>query len=287
MGDQKRLNKFIGDSGYCSRREADKLILEGKVLVNNKVCGIGTQVNLNDKVMIDGKRIVMNANKVYIAFNKPVGITCTTDLKDPHNIIDYIGHKERIFPIGRLDKDSEGLIFLTNDGDIVNAILRAGNNHEKEYIVTVDCQITDAFIKKMSQGVPVHDTVTLPCKVEKLKPNTFRIVLVQGLNRQIRLMCKFFGFNVVTLKRVRIMNVSVKGIETGSYRDLSSSELEKIFELTKNSSNTKEASKVKVSKKKKKKPYTKKGGANETLGNQPIAKKKRTPRYLQKKKKKR
>ncbi len=206
----RRLNKYISDSGFCSRREADALIEDNQVTVNGVSATIGTKVEAGDVVKVGSKTIKASSKKVYIAFNKPVGITCTTDKKDSTNIIDYIGHRERIFPIGRLDKDSEGLIFLTNDGDIVNTILRAGNNHEKEYIVKVDKAFDDRFLSKMAQGVPIHDTVTLPCKITRLKKNSFRIILVQGLNRQIRLMCQHFGYTVVSLKRVRIMNVALK-----------------------------------------------------------------------------
>lgn len=290
----RRLNKYISDSGYCSRREADKFIESGQVKVNGETAEIGTKVDQGDRVVVKGTKIRAVNQKVYIAFNKPVGVTCTTDLKDPTNIIDYIGHKERIFPIGRLDKDSQGLIFLTNDGDIVNAILRAGNNHEKEYIVTVDKPITDAFIQKMSQGVPVHDTVTLPCKVMRARKNTFRIILVQGLNRQIRLMCQYLGYNVVTLNRVRIMTIAVNGIPEGQWRNLSEVELKTINELVQDSSNTEEASAV-VNKSKVKPVKMTKAGSNRKAktyssakkmdGKQEAVKRKKTPRYARKKKK--
>lgn len=257
MKESVRLNKFISDSGFCSRREADQYIEDKQVKVNGKMADVGTIISPNDKVVVNGKPIVIKTEKVYIAFNKPTGITCTTDLKDPTNIIDYIGYKERIFPIGRLDKDSEGLIFLTNDGDIVNRILRAGNNHEKEYIVTVDRKITESFIKKMSQGVQIHDQITLPCKVEHVKSNKFKITLVQGLNRQIRRMCKALGYEVVELKRVRIMNVDIKGIETGVWRYISEDELEKLLKLIEKSSKTKEASRIPKAKKAKSTSKTK------------------------------
>ena len=189
-----RLNKAISDTGYCSRREADKLIEQGKVTINGKLGVLGDRVLENDDVQVDGKSIRKPVDLVYIAFNKPRGITCTTELHIKGNIIDYINHSSRIFPIGRLDKDSEGLILLTNEGNIVNKILRAGNNHEKEYIVTVNKPITESFLDKMRNGVPILDTVTQPCKVRQIDHNTFNIILTQGLNRQIRRMCDYLGY---------------------------------------------------------------------------------------------
>lgn len=231
MSDLKRINKYISETGYCSRREADKLVASGVVTVNGMVAEMGTKVGLEDLVLVNGKPLKKTVNNVYIAFNKPVGVTCVTDPKDPTNIIDFINHKERIFPIGRLDKASEGLIFLTNDGDIVNKILRAENNHEKEYIVTVNKAIKDDFPKLMSKGVKILGTITKPCKVEKIGKRIFRITLTQGLNRQIRRMCAVFGYDVVKLKRVRIMNVELKGIETGKWRYLTDKEMSKINQL--------------------------------------------------------
>lgn len=237
-----RLNKYIGESGYCSRREADKLIEKGIVKINNKIAVMGDKVSPGDKVYINNKLISSTNDFVYIALNKPVGITCTTEHKVCGNIVDFIGHDKRIFPIGRLDKDSQGLIFLTNDGDIVNKILRAGNNHEKEYIVTVNKPITQEFIQKMSNGVPILDTITKKCVVKREGKYVFRIILTQGLNRQIRRMCSYLGYEVTKLERIRIMNVSLTNLSIGKWRYLSKKELEKINELTKESVKTKEAS---------------------------------------------
>ncbi len=214
----KRLNKFIGETGFCSRREADKLIEDGRVTINGIVPEMGTKVSPNDEVRIDGKIIRDNTEKlVYLAFNKPVGIECTTNLEVRDNIVDYINYPKRIFPIGRLDKASEGLIFMTNDGDIVNKILRARNNHEKEYTVTVNKPITDRFIEKMGNGVPILDTITRKCKVEQISKYIFKIILTQGLNRQIRRMCEYLGYEVTALKRIRIINISLD-VPVGRYR---------------------------------------------------------------------
>lgn len=239
-----RLNKYIRDSGFCSRREADKYIEAGAVLVDKKLATIGTMVKAGDKVYVNSILIKPEAKKIYLAFNKPSGITSTTDSSDPTNIIDYIGYPKRIFPIGRIDKDSEGLILLTNDGDIVNRILRAGNAHSKEYIVRVKQKVTDDFIDKMSRGVRIHNTVTLPCEVKRLNNNSFSIVLLQGLNRQIRLMCEALGYEVINLKRIRVMGITIKGIEIGTYRELTSKEVEGLLKETKDSSKTEEASKL-------------------------------------------
>ena len=238
----KRLNKAISETGYCSRRAADKLIEEGKVKVNGKIPELGTKVNATDVISVNGAVITKEVENIYLAFNKPVGITCTTELHIKGNIIDYINYPERIFPIGRLDKPSEGLIFLTNDGDIVNKILRSKNSHEKEYIVSVNKPITTEFIQKMGNGVPILDTVTDKCNVEKIDDYTFKIILKQGLNRQIRRMCEYLGYDVITLKRVRIMNISLDGIKKGEYRPFTSAELQQINELIKDSSKTEEAS---------------------------------------------
>lgn len=238
----KRLNKFISETGICSRREADKLIEQGLVTVNGEVALMGTKVTTADKVCVNGKPVAAKKPPLYIAYHKPVGITCTTERHIKGNIIDAIAHKERIFPIGRLDKPSQGLIFLTNDGDIVNKILRAGNQHEKEYVVTVDKPITDDFIRKMSSGVPILDTVTKPCRVRKNSKFVFNITLTQGLNRQIRRMCEYLGYDVKKLNRVRIMNISLQGLSIGQWRELTSSEMQQIHALTEHSIKTEQAS---------------------------------------------
>ncbi|QGK76942.1 23S rRNA pseudouridine(2604) synthase RluF [Flavobacterium sp. SLB02] len=238
----KRLNKFIGETGYCSRREADKLIEEGRVTINGVVPEMGTKVSQNDEVRIDGKLIIEKHEKlVYLAFNKPVGIECTTNLEVRNNIVDYINYPKRIFPIGRLDKASEGLIFMTNDGDIVNKILRARNNHEKEYTVTVNKPITERFIQRMGNGIPILDTVTKKCKVEQISQFTFKIILTQGLNRQIRRMTEYLGYDVTALKRIRIINISLD-VPVGRYRDLTDDEIKELNHLIEPSSKTEEAS---------------------------------------------
>lgn len=240
----KRLNKYISETGYCSRREADKLIEQGRVTINGKIPEMGTKVFSGDDVCIDGNPVSAKEKPIYLALNKPTGITCTTERDVAGNIVDFIGHKKRIFPIGRLDKPSDGLIFLTNDGDIVNKILRAGNNHEKEYVVRVDKPITDDFIRKMSSGVNILDTVTLPCTVTKETKFSFRIVLTQGLNRQIRRMCEALDYEVFKLRRVRIMNITLDGIPNGQWRYLSDAEVAEILAMCEGSSGTEEASKV-------------------------------------------
>ena len=238
----KRLNKAISETGFCSRRAADKLIEDGKVKVNGKVAGLGVKVLATDKIIIDGKTITKQVGNIYLAFNKPVGITCTTDTSIKGNIIDFINYPERIFPIGRLDKPSEGLIFMTNDGDIVNKILRAKNNHDKEYIVTVNKKITSQFIKRMRNGVPILDTITKKCEVTKIDGFTFNIILTQGLNRQIRRMCEYLNYEVKTLKRIRIMNIGLRNLKIGKYRSFTSTELQEILMLVEDSSKTMEAS---------------------------------------------
>ena len=240
--DEVRLNKYISETGFCSRREADKLIEQGRVKIDGVKASTGMKVSKGQSVSIDGKPLKVENELVYIALNKPVGITCTTESKIKGNIVDFINHEKRIFPIGRLDKDSQGLIFMTNDGDIVNKILRAGNNHEKEYIVTVNKSITDEFIKGMSNGVPILGTVTKKCLVKKESKNSFRIILTQGLNRQIRRMCEYFGYEVKKLERIRIMNVSLGNLKIGSWRYLTKKELAEINRLTENSLKTEEAS---------------------------------------------
>lgn len=237
-----RINKFISEKGICSRREADKLIEQKRVTINGNLASIGDKVTSEDEIKIDGRALNQKDKRVYIALNKPVGITCTTEKKIKDNIVDFINYSKRIFPIGRLDKDSEGLIFLTNDGDIVNKILRAGNNHEKEYIVTVDKPINSQFITSMSSGVRILNTITNPCKVSKEGPRVFRIILTQGLNRQIRRMCETLGYNVVKLKRIRIMNVKLKDLPIGKWRYLTEDELDTINELISSSIKTEEAS---------------------------------------------
>ena len=238
----KRLNKAISETGYCSRRAADKLIEDGHVKVNGETVGLGVKVTSKDTIMVHDQLITKEVDNIYLAFNKPVGITCTTDTKIRGNIITYMNYPERIFPIGRLDKPSEGLIFMTNDGDIVNKILRSKNNHEKEYIVTVDKKITDSFIKKMGNGIPVLNTITDKCFVEKINDYTFKIILMQGLNRQIRRMCEYLGYEVKKLKRVRIMNIRLNNIKPGKYRAFTRAELLTINKLVGNSCKTEEAS---------------------------------------------
>lgn len=233
---RKRLNKYLSEAGFCSRRSADKLIDEGRVKINGTLATMGEKVNPQDEIEVDGE-IIKNNKKIstYIAFNKPLGIVCTTDTRvEKNNIIDFINYPTRIFPIGRLDKDSEGLILLTDDGDIVNKILRSSNNHEKEYIVTIDETISQTFIKRMSEGVPILDTITKPCKIQKLSRNSFRITLTQGLNRQIRRMCEYLNYKVESLQRVRIMNIHLKS-KVGSYRDLTHEELKTLKNSLKNS----------------------------------------------------
>ncbi len=235
MDDLIRLNKAISQTGFCSRREADKLIESGKVTVNGKPVEQGQKVSLSDTIKVGKKQLTMKKERVYLAFHKPVGVTSTTDLKDKHNMIDYINYGERIFHIGRLDKDSEGLIFLTNDGDIVNKILRAENGHEKEYIVTVDKNITKDFMAGMRKGVPILGVVTNPCYVEQLNKRMFKIILTQGLNRQIRRMCEHFGYEVKTLKRIRIMNIKLGDLPYGSWRYFTKKELAEINRLVEGS----------------------------------------------------
>ncbi|MBL0103653.1 MAG: 23S rRNA pseudouridine(2604) synthase RluF [Bacteroidetes bacterium] len=242
MTESTRLNKAISDTGFCSRREADKLIEEGRVTVNGVVGVLGLRVTEEDEICVNGKPISKKEKPVYIAFNKPVGITCTTERHIHNNIIDYINHPKRIFPIGRLDKASEGLIYLTSDGNIVNKILRAGNNHQKEYIVTVNKPITARFIEQMANGIPILDTVTSKCHVEKVSNVVFKIILTQGLNRQIRRMCAYLDYEVVRLKRVRIMNVTLGNLGVGKWRDLTAAELEEILRATSNSVKTEEGS---------------------------------------------
>lgn len=244
MEDNKltRLNKYLSEIGYCSRREADRLIEEGRIEVNGVVPEMGLKVSEADEITVDGK-LVKNTNEkpIYLAFYKPVGIECTTNQEVRNNIVDYINYPKRIFPVGRLDKDSEGLILMTNDGDIVNKILRQKNNHEKEYIVTVNKPVTERFLQRMGAGVPILDTITKKCRVEPISRNVFRIFLTQGLNRQIRRMCEYFDYDVVALKRVRIINISLD-IPIGKYRELTSAELQELNRLIEPSIKTQEGS---------------------------------------------
>ena len=236
---ETRINKYLSEVGYCSRRAADKLLEEGRITVNGKKPEMGTKVSEEDEILVDGISIRKTEEEhVYIALNKPVGIVCTTDTKrEINNIVDFVNHTKRIFPIGRLDKPSEGLILLTSDGDIVNKILRARNNHEKEYIVRVDKPITPKFLEKMRNGVPILDTVTKKCEVEQIDTLSFRIILTQGLNRQIRRMCEYLGYEVKKLKRIRIMNIKLD-VPVGKWRDLTSTEMQELNKLLADSSKT-------------------------------------------------
>ena len=239
-----RLNKFISESGLCSRREADRFIEQGQVLLNGKPAQVGDQVGPRDRVSVNGHKLEPKQaeDAVYLAFNKPVGVTSTSEPGVRGNIVDYVNHAARVFPIGRLDKDSSGLIFLTSDGDIVNKILRAGNRHEKEYLVQVDRILSDRMLDEMAHGIPMLGTVTKSCLIEKETPYIFRITLVQGLNRQVRRMVEHFGYEVVKLERVRIMNVTVKGLPVGDWRELTPAELAGIMKMVEKSSGTEDAS---------------------------------------------
>lgn len=234
-GNGTRINKFLSEAGICSRREADRLVAEGKVVVDGRICSVGEKVFASQKILVDNIPVILEEELVYIAYNKPSGVTCTTDRSVYRNIVDVINHPLRIFPVGRLDKLSTGLIFLTNDGDIVNKILRAGNNHEKEYIVTVNKPLNDTFIEEMSNGVPILDTVTKKCFVKKETDTMFRIILTQGLNRQIRRMCEFLGYEVTSLERIRIMNVAIGNLKPGKWRNLTPKELSILNNLLKDS----------------------------------------------------
>ena len=231
-----RINKFIADSGYCSRREADRLISQGRVTLDDQPADLGSKVLSGQTVRVDDQPVLKDDDLVYLVLNKPAGITCTTDSRRSDNIVNFIKHEKRIYPIGRLDRDSEGLIFLTNDGDIVNKILRAGNKHEKEYLVTVDKPVTEEFLSGLANGVPILDTVTRPCRVKAEGPRIFRIILTQGLNRQIRRMCEYYGYEVRRLLRVRIMNVSLGKLISGEWRYLTPKEIAEIRRLTRDSS---------------------------------------------------
>ncbi|SEA85281.1 23S rRNA pseudouridine(2604) synthase RluF [Pedobacter hartonius] len=246
-----RLNKYISESGMCSRRAADRYIEQGNVLINGRKAKVGDQVYFGDLVSVNGQAIEPKQaeNSILLAFNKPVGVTSTTEAGVKSNIVDYVNHSERVFPIGRLDKDSQGLIFMTNNGDLVNKILRAGNNHEKEYLVTVNKPLTDQFITNMAKGVPVLGVMTKKCKVTQESPFVFRITLIQGLNRQIRRMCEHFGFEVTKLERVRIMNISLKGLPVGEWRELTPEEETDIYNLVAKSSSAADKTPKRVVKK--------------------------------------
>ena len=232
----KRLNKYIADSGYCSRREADRLITEGRVKIDGRVGMLGDKVFPGMQVICDGKSLSGQGKKVYIALNKPRGIVCTADPREPMNVVDYVNYPIRIFPVGRLDKDSEGLLLLTSDGEIVNRLLRAAGGHEKEYEVEVDKPLTPEFMKKMMAGVPILDTVTLPCKLRRTGERSFNFILVQGLNRQIRRMCEALGYNVVKLKRVRINTIRLGSLQPGQWKELSEAELSSLMDSIRDSS---------------------------------------------------
>ncbi|MBP3651659.1 MAG: pseudouridine synthase [Clostridia bacterium] len=232
----KRLNKYIADSGYCSRREADRLIQEGKVKINGRVAGLGDRVLPGMKVVCDGKSLSGDGEKVYIMLNKPRGIVCTADPREPMNVVDYVGYPIRIFPVGRLDKDSEGLLLLTSDGEIVNRLLRAAGGHEKEYEVEVDKPLTREFMENMMKGVPILNTVTLPCKLRRTGARSFNLVIVQGLNRQIRRMCEALGYTVQKLRRVRINTLRIGNLQPGQWRELSEGELHALLDSIKDSS---------------------------------------------------
>ena len=233
--DQIRLNKYLSEIGYCSRRAGDKLIESGRVLINSEVASLGHKISITDEIKIDNKVVeVKTKKKIYLALNKPIGIVCTTDTRvEKDNIIDFINYPERIFPIGRLDKPSSGLILLTNDGDIVNKILRTEHNHEKEYIVKVDKSLSQTIIDRMSKGVPILDTITKECEIKKLSSNEFKIILTQGLNRQIRRMCEYFNYKVVSLERTRIMNIKLD-LPLGEHRELTNEEISSLNTLIDN-----------------------------------------------------
>ena len=232
-----RLNKYLSDAGVCSRREADRLIESGKVTVDGKQAEMGMKVTENQIVCVGKKQVKPKDEMVLIAVNKPVGIVCTEEKREKNNIIDFLKYPTRITYIGRLDKDSEGLILMTNNGDIINKMMRAGNEHEKEYIVTVNKPITDEFLEKMANGVPILDTVTRKCKIEKVGKFKFRIILTQGLNRQIRRMCEYCGFKVTRLVRIRVMNIKLGDLKVGQYRNVTEKEIAELYELIKDSSN--------------------------------------------------
>lgn len=233
-----RINKYLSEAGFCSRREADRLVAAGKVMIDGRTAQLGDQVEDGQKIYVNHKLVVEETKEILLAFHKPKGIVCTAEKREKNNIVDYIQYPQRIYPVGRLDKDSEGLILMTNLGDIVNRMMRSGNAHEKEYIVKVNRDITPAFLNAMEGGVPILDTVTRPCKIEKIGKRTFRIILTQGLNRQIRRMCEYLGYEVVKLKRIRVMNIELGDLPVGVYRDVTDEEKKVLYKMIKNSSNT-------------------------------------------------
>lgn len=226
-----RINKYLSEAGFCSRRAADKLIEDKRVTVDGETAAVGTRVLSGQHVQVDGRDVSRENEKILLAFNKPVGIVCTAQEKEKNNVISYINYPKRIFPVGRLDKDSQGLLLLTNDGGLMNQILKAANGHEKEYVVTVDKKVTEEFLEGMRNGVPVLDRITSPCKVEKADEHTFRIVLTQGLNRQIRRMCEYFGYSVTKLERIRIMNIRLGKLKSGTYRNLTEEEVTRLYDI--------------------------------------------------------
>ena len=230
-GEPMRLNKFLSDAGVCSRRQADRYVEQGRILVDGEPAQTGQKVHAGQDIRVDGKRVSVSRKQIVLAVNKPKGIVCTTEKREKDNIVDFIGYPERIYPVGRLDKDSEGLILMTNDGELMNEILKARNYHEKEYEVTINCPVTNVFLKQMSEGVEILDTVTRPCKVKRTGVYTFRIILTQGLNRQIRRMCEACGYRVRELKRLRIMNIHLGSLPTGKYREITGEELSKLEKL--------------------------------------------------------
>lgn len=232
-GKEMRLNKYLSDAGICSRREADRLIEAGKVLIDGRAAMMGERVNPKQKILVHGKGITREREKILIAFHKPRGIVCTTSKKDPDNIIDYLKFEKRIYPIGRLDKDSEGLILLTNQGELVDKILRGSNHHEKEYIVMVNRNITEEFLNSLRNGVPILNTITKPCEVQQIGERSFQIILTQGLNRQIRRMCEYLGYRVVHLKRIRVMNIHLGRLKSGTYRNVTQEEYRRLKEILK------------------------------------------------------
>ena len=230
-GEPMRLNKFLSDAGVCSRRQADRYVEQGRILVDGEPAQMGQKVHAGQDIRVDGKRVSVSRKQIVLAVNKPKGIVCTTEKREKDNIVDFVGYPERIYPVGRLDKDSEGLILMTNDGELMNEILKARNYHEKEYEVTINRPVTNAFLKQMSEGVEILDTVTRPCKVKRTGVYTFRIILTQGLNRQIRRMCEACGYRVRELKRLRIMNIHLGSLPTGEYREITGEELSKLEKL--------------------------------------------------------
>lgn len=226
-----RINKYLSDAGVCSRREADRLLESGRITVDGIVVLIGTKVSMGQQICLDGKPVQKEEERILLAMNKPVGIVCTTSKKEKDNIVDFLHYHKRIYPIGRLDKNSEGLILLTNKGELVDKLLRGSNLHEKEYLVEVNKKMTKSFLKGMQEGVPILDTITRPCKIKAVDPYTFRVILTQGLNRQIRRMCEYFGYRVEALRRVRIMNITLDNLKTGSFRKLTEQEIKELEQL--------------------------------------------------------